>query len=125
MDISQLSIADTADVEITLPSGEATDIVIQVYGQDSDAYKKVSRKQQNSRLKDMQRGKKGNTTAEDIEARGFDLLVSCVASWSGVESGGKALECTPDNIRLLFKQLPFIKEQVDVAIADRVNFMKS
>jgi len=125
MDIATLKIDDNHDVKITLPNGEETDIVITVCGQDSDTYKAISRKQQNARLKDMQRGRKSAATAETLEERGLELLVACVTGWAGIQDGDKDLECNAENVKMVFEKLPFVKEQIDVAIGDRANFMKS
>jgi hypothetical protein len=124
MDIAQLEMNDTFGVNIVLPDGTETDMVVDVYGIDSPQYKKASLARQNKALKGMKRGKQKDATAEEIEDRGFEVLVSCTAGWSGFESGGKPLEFNDENVDNVYRKFSFIKEQVDEAISNRVNFMK-
>jgi len=37
---------------------------------------------------------------------------------------GKALECTPENVRMFLTKFPPIRRQIDAFIADRANFTK-
>jgi len=123
MDISKLTISDNFDVEITMPNGAETDLIITVAGQDSDVYKKHAMSTRNKRIKDMQRGKKNNTTAEQLEESGVDLLVACSVGWRGFELNGEQIVFSADAVRDIYEQHAWIRDQVDVAIVDRSNFM--
>ena len=46
------------------------------------------------------------------------MLVSLVADWSFEE------ECTPDNVKTLFSEAPYIQSAVDAFAANRANFIK-
>lgn len=121
MDLSKLGFKDTTQVNITLPNGEPTDISIEVAGQDSDEFRKAEVAKRNRRLKAAQKGKK--ITAEQLDEEGLDLLVNCTVSWQNVFWGKDEMECTPENVRKLYTEHPFIREQIDEAIADRTLFM--
>lgn len=121
MDLSNLEFKDTTQVNITLPNGEVTDIIIEVAGQDSEKFRKAEVAKRNRRLKAAMKNKK--VSAEQLDEEGLNLLVSCTVSWQNVMWGKEELECTPDNVRKLYTKHPFIREQVDEAIADRTLFM--
>ncbi|HBG07665.1 MAG: hypothetical protein A2075_09075 [Geobacteraceae bacterium GWC2_58_44] len=117
---------------------------ITVYGSDSKVCREIQRSQTNHRIEQQakQKNKKRPiTSAEKIEAEGLDLLVGCTKSWrtvilddQGKESGsrpqielaeGEWLDCTPENVRRVYDDFPWIKEQVDEEIGDRTNFLPS
>ena len=118
------------DVQIYHPgTNEDLEITIRVLGKDSDEFQKVSRAQQKKRMAKMAKGgfRPGNTAPppEEIERDGIELLAACTKAWSGVVIDGKAIECTKQNAIELYERFPWIKEQVDIAIGDRANFIKA
>lgn len=132
LDLSSLQVDSSKiiDVVITDPrtgnplmDAEGNEAIIHVVGQDSDAYKRVQRGQQNKRLNQMSRSRSVKLNADDLEAEALELLVACVKSWENISLKGTVLECVPDNVRTLFKAIPIVKEQVDFAISDRVGFL--
>jgi hypothetical protein len=62
---------------------------------------------------------------EEIEANGLELLAKCTKSWIGVVIDSKEIEFSYDNVLMIYERFPWIKEQVDQAIGDRANFIKS
>ena len=104
-------------------------IIINVLGKDSDEFQKISRAQSKKRMSKMNRGgfrvQNMIPPPEEIEADGLELLAKCTKSWSGVVINNKELEFSYDNALLVYKRFPWIKEQVDVAVGDRANFIKS
>lgn len=126
MDLKTLDITSPANegvwMDIEHPiTGEVLDIKIKVAGIDSNIYRKKLREQQNKRIR---KGFK-NITAEELEAEAIELLVACTLDWKGVEYEGQELECNPENIRKIYKEFPWIREQVDLFINDRANFLKN
>lgn len=121
-----------------LQDATASSIVFQdlcdvtVCGTDSDTYKKIQRKQLNRRLEISQRSRnnKVNMTAEEIESESLDMLVACTKAWHTGErpelemNPGEWLPCTPDNVRLVYDALPWLKEQIDQEMGDRSNFLQ-
>jgi len=104
-------------------------IIINVLGKDSDEFQKVSRAQSKKRMAKMTKGgfRVQNMTPppEEIEADGMELLARCTKSWSGVIVEGKEIEFSYKNALMIYGRFPWIKEQVDTAIGDRANFIKS
>ncbi len=117
------------DVQIYHPgTNEDLGITIHVLGKDSDEFIKVSRAQSKKRLAKMTKGGFRNTSTvpvEEIDQDAIALLAACTKSWKGVIVDGKAVECTPENVAMIYERFPWIKEQVDTAIGDRANFIQN
>jgi len=102
-------------------TGEELDIQIKLAGTDSDIYRETIRKQINRRLK---KGIK-RLSLEETENENLELLVACTLDWKNVVYEGEPLECTPENVKFIYSQFPWIKEQVDDFIGDRANYLKN
>ena len=117
------------DVRIYHPgTNEDLDITISVLGKDSDLFQKVSRNQNKKRMAKMQKGGFRNNTSipiEQVESDGIDLLAACTTGWTGVVIDKKEIEFSKDNAIMVYERFPWIKEQIDTAIGDRANFIKS
>jgi hypothetical protein len=123
------------DVQIFHPgTNEDLDIVINVLGKDSDEFLKTSRAQQKRRLGKIGKGgfraAQSQVSPEEMEADGITLLAACTKSWRQGEKAtltleGKELPCTKENAIMVYERFPWIKEQVDIAMGDRANFLKS
>ena len=96
-------------------------ITISIVGMDSDQFRARHRAIINRRLN---AGKKAKVTAEEIETESIGTIAACVTGWAGVNLDGADLTFTIDNVKALLARLPFIREQLDEAIADRANFLK-
>lgn len=92
---------------------------IKVLGIDSDAYKNQQRKITDRRLSN----RKMKITSAELESEGLSLLVACVVAWEGIEDDNGNIECTASNVRQFLLENPFVREQLDSAIADRANFI--
>jgi len=134
-----------AEISILHPTNDQPlGILITVYGADSKICKEIQRRQTNHRLElqaKQKNKKKPTTSAEQLEAEGLDLLVGCTKSWRTLikdETGkvvdsrpeielndGEWLQCTPENARRVYEELPWIKEQIDGEISDRSNFLQN
>ena len=91
MDIRSFTRKDTATVPIQDPLGGKTDIVVEVYGRDSKAYRAAAVElgreiQENEPLKEGEDGDKV------LAERGAKLLQACIASWENVEANGKPIK---------------------------------
>ena len=104
-------------------------ITINVLGKDSDEFQKVSRSQSKKRLAKLTKGgfRAQNMTPppEEMEADGIELLAKCTKSWKGIVLGGKEIDFSHDNATMIYTRFPWIKEQVDIAVGDRANFIKA
>lgn len=115
------------DVQIYHPgTNEDLGIIIKILGKDSDEFIKVSRAQSKKRMAKMAKNGFRQTLRvpiEEVEQDAIDLLASCTKGWIGVVIDGKEIECNVDNAKMLYTRFPWIREQVDVAIGDRANFI--
>lgn len=108
------------------------DITITVCGSDSETFRKISRKQLNRRLEQSSkaRNRQVQMTAEELEAEALDVLVACTKGWATgarpeIElNPGEWLPCTPEHVRTVYEELPWLREQIDQAIGDRSNFLQ-
>jgi len=120
-----------ADVEIRHPVTNAPlGIKIRVLGRDSDTFKEYTRDTLNTRLRReamaQKRGKDADLrTVEVIEQENMDLLVACTTGWSGVVLDGKELPFEESNVRKVYKEYPWIYDQVNEAIGSLENFLKN
>lgn len=105
-------------------SNEDLPMKIKIIGKDSDKFIKLSEDFRRSTLDDMKNNKTVEQRIETSKEYGDNLLIACTIEWQGIELDGKKLECTPENVRLVYKRFGWIKEQIDTAIADRANFIK-
>ena len=116
------------DVQIYHPAtNEDLGITINVIGKDSDEFQKITREQTKKRMQKATKGGFRNVTipVEELEEDSLKLLAACTKSWKGVVENGKAIECTKENAMAIYEKYPWIREQVDTAIGDRANFIKT
>lgn len=120
MDISALYTKNSATLTITHPiTNKATDITIGVMSPDSFDYKRI--------LIEQAKILKSN----DIDINEYllnddnmiDFLSKVTLNWDNVEFEGAKLECTKDNIKMVYKSSAIIREQVNNFIGNKVNFL--
>lgn len=113
-------------------------IYITVLGRDSDDFRRVSTEHSRRRVaKAAKSGGRVQLTTEELDQDGMDLLASCTRAWRSEDEIGNAetskevvlidgeeLACSKANALKLYAAMPWIKEQVDEAMADRGNFIK-
>ena len=111
----------TGDPLINEDSGEAVSII--VLGTDSKTYREKQREYQRKRLSKMtkKRGKEMDLTMSDEDA--CDLLATCTIGWEHMVENGEELEFSKEAAYKLYMKYHWIREQVDVFIADRENFI--
>lgn len=129
MDIGDIDLMEVADngVMFTLlhPITRAeTDIKIKIHGSDSKIYRDAQRANQNKRIKGMQKNRNFHMTADEIEIEALNMLALCTTGWENMEKDGKKVPFSPENAKLIYKENPWIREQIEEAIGDRSNFTK-
>jgi hypothetical protein len=97
-------------------------ITITLVGIDHPTYRKAQRQALDRRLA---KGNRSKLTAAGIEEDSIDVAVRCTTAWSGITVDGKALPCSAENARTVYKRLPWLFEQVDKFVGDRANFLKA
>ena len=104
-----------AELRILDGEGNKTDLYITVVGMDSKAFRKHSKRHQKAYMESL-RSKK-DFDDEDLNLQG---LVDCTLGWRGVEEKFSKKLCTE-----LYKNAPYIKDQIDNFMGDRANFTKA
>ena len=74
----------------------------------------------------MAKGKKAiDLDAEKLSEDSIDDLVKLTTAWSGFVLDGKDLDCTPENVRTVYSDWSWIKEQVQEFVSNRANFFRA
>lgn len=109
---------------------EGTTIVLA--SMDSEQARAIARSQRSRRLGKVAQapsaaaGRKAaiKDAADSAEGDDLDYLVGCTRSWAGIVWKGRQLECTPDNARMLYAELPWLMAQVNEFVGNRANFFR-
>jgi hypothetical protein len=132
MDLMNLKpTSDTVEVKLVHPNtgdqlknDDKTDMTITVYASHCKEYKSVMHEQTNKRLKAMQSGKNKDFTSQDMEEATLTLLSKITASWD-ITYGGEKPKLTVAKARELYDQVFWIKDQIEGALADSLDFTKA
>jgi hypothetical protein len=118
---------DGAVLNIVHPESEEVikGMTITLLGQDSKVYRKLQMGKQQAALNRMAKGKKAlDLDAEKLSEDSIDDLVKLTTEWSGFMLDGKKLDCTPANVRTVYAEWVWIKEQVQEFVGNRANFFR-
>ena len=129
MDISKLNFSEAQaarmpllhPVEGTPLKHKDEEMYIDLYGSDSDLYRKTMRQYGNKQLNTKANKKK---TIEELEEVSTTLLSKVTADWR-IYIDGSWLEFSPQAAKALYEDYNWIKEQVDEFVNDRSNFLAS
>jgi len=133
MDLMNLKPASGDTVEVTLVHPNTGDILknddksemtITVYASHSKVHKTALHEQTNKRLKAMQSGKKQEITAQELEEATLTLLSKITAEWN-ITYGGEKPELTVAKAKDLYDEVFWIKDQIEGALADSLDFTKA
>lgn len=133
MDLNELKPkSDTIKVTLLHPVSfepilkeDGKEMTITAYLPFSKVYKQAVHEQANKHIQKLaSKNKQVKYTAEDLDAANLELLSKITKEWDIVLEG-KTPKCTPDNVSSLYKDFPWIKEQVEDAVNDISSFMKA
>jgi hypothetical protein len=126
-DIASITPA-TATVEIKHPAtGERIGLTIHLLSDEAPPMRDLKRKFDTETLRN-----RGKLTADKLEHRILERLVTATESWEwgtddkGDECSfdGEKPECTPVNVRKIYKAKPWLRDQVTEAMADDAEFFR-
>jgi len=125
MDLKSLKpTSDTITVELQHPSTfdpltnkDGTPMSITVYAPHSSEYKAVIHDAANKRLKaaSKTKNKQLDFSLEDMEKQGLELAVAVIKEWN-ITYDGELVKFTKDKATEIYKELFWIREQVDQAV---------
>ena len=122
MDISTLVPTDRV-IEIKHPQTEQLlGIRVTIVSLNDSKLKAIRKRIVNKRLELEKRGK--SFKADDIEENELDILVASVTSWEwyDAEFHGEKPVFNENNVRKVFGELPWFKDQVAEAVGDEKAF---
>ena len=127
MDLKDLDVVAAAnrgaDVELVHPiTREPLGSTITILGRDSDEYRAAVAEQARKRA---QSRNKGAISFTEVDDGALDILAACTTGWSGIVENGEPVQFSPAEARRIYKKYPWIREQVDEALADRSLFLPS
>ena len=132
MDLMNLKpTSETVEVKLVHPNtgdnlknDDKTDMTITVYASHAKEHKAAMHEQTNKRLKTMQSGKKATFKSEEIEESTLALLSKITASWDITYNGEKP-KLTVAKAKELYEEVFWIKDQIEEALADSLDFTKA
>lgn len=100
-------------------------MTITLLGQDSGVYKKILLAKQQAALSRISKGKKAvDLDATKLGEDSIDDLVKLTVGWEGFTLDGKKLDATPDNVRMVYAEWNWLREQAQEFVADRAHFFR-
>lgn len=100
-------------------------MTITLLGQDSAVYRKIQLTKQQAALSRISKGKRAvDLDAEKLAEDGIDDLVKLTIDWTGFKLDGKELKPTEENVRKVYTEWQWIREQVQEFVASRANFFQ-
>ncbi|WP_396190206.1 hypothetical protein [Flavobacterium sp.] len=128
MDLGKLDLTKAANegAWITLKhpaTGEDLSARIKIVGKDSTKFLQLSEEYRRKTLEDMKSNKTMSQKMEAAQEQSDAILVACTLDWDGMMLDGQDLVFNESNVKMVYQRFSWIKEQVDVAIADRANFL--
>ncbi len=129
IDIADLDIRAAADegteVELLHPiTREKLGIVFHILGSDSFAYRDKRTELARRRVQKYDNGRGPNINVDEIEDNACELLAACTTGWSSFPENGKEITFSEKEAYRIYRQYPWIKEQIDAAVSDRAIFLK-
>jgi len=91
-------------------------VTLELVGQDSDIYRKISNRITNKRAK----MRPGRLTAERIESDTLEIIEACTTGWSNnlVLNGEQ-----PQTAKEIYQRRKWLREQAEQHIHDRANYL--
>jgi len=128
MDITNLQLSDKPQPCTILhpATGEETDIVILCLSPDHPDYKKTMMKQMRKGIdtKSVKKLDKADIDQiiDQMSANREDAIAAMVTGWKNIKIDGKVLNYSEENAVKLFREYPWMMEQVEVFCDKRENF---
>jgi hypothetical protein len=129
MDLMNLKpTSDTVEVILKHPNtldpllnDDGSEMTVTLHASHSKEYKKIVHEQQDRRIKMMQKKAKSQISAQDIERDATDLLAKVTAAWD-ITYGGEQPKLTVTKAKEVFTEVFWIREQIEEAFSDSMDF---
>lgn len=122
--------SNTVEVLLVHPSSgeelhneDGTPMTITLFAQHSPEYKTVFYEISDERLKTMSKDGKIELKTADMEKANLEVLAKTTKEWN-ITFDGEQPDLTVDKAAAIYKEVFWIKEQLEVALANSLDFMK-
>jgi hypothetical protein len=119
MDIESLYTVEShesgAEMQVKDDTGKELDMFITIAGIDSKLFRKVKNELRREILKDV------DADTEGLRAKS---LAEVTLGWRGFQSNGEDLEFSQEKAEQLYLNAPYLMDQADNFINQRINFTK-
>lgn len=131
LDLAKTNFTEAAEAgyefELKLPTGEETGAFITIRGDQSKTVKAFARRKYTEMKQKEQaarrRGKDPEEiTLEEAEELAIEAATIRVIGWKGITENGKPVEFNAENAARIFKEHPWIREQITEESALLLNF---
>jgi len=109
---------------VVLKNDDKTDMTIVVNASHSKEYKALMHEQTNKRLKAMQGNKKTEITAQDMEEATLNMLSKITCEWN-ITYNKEQPKLSIAKAKQLYDEVFWIKDQIEEALADSLDFTKA
>ena len=114
------------DIELRdLRTGKGSGVFITVIGTDSDRFAELSAECARRISQILADTGQQELNRDQMNKMSIELLAGCTLGWRGLEANGEPMAFSTDAARWLYTDYPAIREQINVAIADRKNFLSA
>lgn len=133
MDLKNLTpTSDTIEVILVHPNtleplmneGSDSEMSITLHAPHSPEYKKLVHEQTDKRLAQMQKSKKMQLSAADLEKSSIDILAKATKEWD-ITYDGESPKLTVVKAREIYADCFWIKDQLEEAINDTLDFTQA
>ncbi|NIR87760.1 hypothetical protein GWO13_09480 [Candidatus Bathyarchaeota archaeon] len=132
MDLKDLTpSSDTVEVAVLHPATleplaneDGSPMTITMFAPHSKKYKAAMHEQTNKRLKKAQSKNGFDFTAEELEEATLDLLAKTTKEWN-ITFGGEQPKLTVTKAKEIYSEVFWIKDQIEGAVSNSLDFMKA
>ena len=129
MDLKDLTPkSETVEITVCNPSTskpllneDDSEMTIVMYAPHTPEYKAEVHRQTNIKLKRMEKSGKMSITAEDLEDSALLHMAKVTKSWN-ITYDGEQPKLTVEKAKEVYSDIPWIKEQIEEALSDSVDF---
>ena len=133
MDLKNLTpTSDTIEVILVHPNtleplmneGSDNEMSITLYAPHSKEYKKLVHEQTDKRLAQMQKSKKMQLSAADLEKSSIDILAKATKEWD-ITYDGESPKLSVAKAKEIYTEYFWIKDQLEEAINETLDFTQA
>lgn len=106
-----------------IKTGKPTNAIIVLRGMDSDDFQRIKADRARDMAARRESGNYAELTQEEKDELAVETLARMTVGWEGLSAGGAPMPFSLPAARDLYRRFPAIREQVNVFIADRANFL--